>query len=82
MVNRADIQSFDFRSLLVVQEKFPQIRTVYLFGDFPVYADPNIPGSGNGTNLQDEDRENTPWLADVLALPFYETKQPSSSSLS
>jgi len=55
---------------------------VYLFGDFPVYADPNIPGSGNGTNLQDEDRENTPWLADVLALPFYGTKQPSSSSLS
>jgi len=45
-----------------------QISTVYLFGDFPVYADPNIPGSGNGTDLQDEDRENTPWLAGCFGL--------------
>jgi glycerophosphoryl diester phosphodiesterase len=45
MLDRADIQSFDFRTLLIVQQRFPQIRTVYLFGDFPVYADPNIPGS-------------------------------------
>jgi glycerophosphoryl diester phosphodiesterase len=28
---RADIQSFDFRTLRVVQEEFPAIRTVYLF---------------------------------------------------
>lgn len=28
---RADIQSFDPRTLLVVQEKYPAIRTVYLF---------------------------------------------------
>ncbi len=57
---RADIQSFDFRTLLRVQKRFPKIRTVYLFGDFPIY---NGPDSDDGTNLQDEDGENTPWLA-------------------
>src|SRR5258707_15776631 len=34
--DRADIQSFDFRTLLQVQERFPYIRTVYLFGDFSI----------------------------------------------
>jgi glycerophosphoryl diester phosphodiesterase len=62
---RADIQSFDFRSLLLVQQWYPQIRTVYLFGDFPVYADRTIPGSDEGTNLQAEGTSNTPWLAGV-----------------
>ena len=66
MLDRADIQSFDFRTLLIVQQKFPQIRTVYLFGDFPVFANPNVPGSDDGTNLQDEDGENTPWLAGMF----------------
>src|SRR5262249_42427747 len=66
MLDRADIQSFDFRTLLIAQQKFPQIRTVYLFGDFPIYADPSIPGSDGGTNLQDEDGENTPWLAGMF----------------
>ncbi|MCI0529655.1 MAG: hypothetical protein L0Y56_19605, partial [Nitrospira sp.] len=63
---RADIQSFDFHTLLAVQEKFPQIRTVYLFGDFPVFADPFISGSEDGTNLQDENGQNTPWLAGLF----------------
>jgi len=63
LADRADIQSFDFRTLLAVQEEFPEIRTVYLFGDFPIYADESIPGSDDGTNLQDEDGANTPWLA-------------------
>src|SRR4029078_4835975 len=36
LAHRADIQSFDFRSLLDVQERYPQIRTVYLFGDFSI----------------------------------------------
>jgi glycerophosphoryl diester phosphodiesterase len=62
LADRADIQSFDFRSLLLVQELFPRIRTVYLFGDFPVFADRSIPGSDDGTNLQPEGA-NTPWLA-------------------
>jgi hypothetical protein len=52
---RADLQSFDFRSLLVVQEQFPQICTVYLFGDLSICADPAIAGSDDGTNLWDEE---------------------------
>ena len=58
LTDRADIQSFDFRTLLITQEKYPQIRTVYLFGDFPKTGN-----SGDGTNLQDQDGRNTPWLA-------------------
>ena len=49
--SRADIQSFDFRTLLIVQEQYPEIRIVYLFGDFPIYANNTIPGSDDGTNL-------------------------------
>jgi len=60
---RADIQSFDFRTLLQVHAFFPAIRTVCLFGDFPIYADRSNPDSDDGTNLQDEDSANTPWLA-------------------
>jgi glycerophosphoryl diester phosphodiesterase len=63
---RADIQSFDFRPLLVVQEEFPAIRPVYLFGDFPVFADRSLTGSDDGTNLQDEHGANTPWLAGLF----------------
>lgn len=43
---RADIQSFDFRTLFRVQSQYPSIRTVYLFGDFPIYAHPAIAGLG------------------------------------
>lgn len=70
---RADVQSFDFRSLLRVQERFPAIRTVYLFGDFPIFADPNLPGSDDGTNLQTENGQNTPWLAG-LYWPYRDTR--------
>lgn len=65
---RADIQSFDFRSLLLVHEKYPEIRTVCLFGDFPKVGD-----AGDGTNLQDQNGENTPWLAG-LYWPYRTTK--------
>lgn len=54
--DRAAIQSFDWRSLLLVQEQYPTIQTVYLFGDFSHPTD-------DGTNLQDEFGANTPWLA-------------------
>ncbi|XZG71529.1 esterase-like activity of phytase family protein [Chitinibacteraceae bacterium HSL-7] len=72
---RADIQSFDFRTLLRVQEKHPAIRTVYLFGDFPIYSGPD---SDDGTNEQGEAGANTPWMAGLywpyrqtsLTLPF------------
>jgi len=61
--DRADIQSFDFRTLLEVHKRFRKIRTVHLFGDSPIFADPSLPGSDEGTNLQDEKGRNTPWLA-------------------
>ncbi|MDY7232772.1 esterase-like activity of phytase family protein [Hyalangium rubrum] len=63
LADRADMQSFDFRTLLRVHEKYPQLRTVFLFGDFPVYADTSLAGTDDGTNLQPEDTANTPWLA-------------------
>lgn len=56
--NRCDIQSFDFRTLLHTQNNYPNIRTVCLFGDFP-----KVGNKGDGTNLQDQNGENTPWLA-------------------
>ena len=59
---RADVQSFDFRSLLRVQEKEPSIRIVCLFGDFPRLSS----GGDDGTNLQDENGKNTPWLAGLF----------------
>jgi glycerophosphoryl diester phosphodiesterase len=74
LAERADVQSFDFRTLLGVHERFPQIRTVCLFGDFPIFADPSIEGSDDGTNLQDENGENTPWLAG-LPWPYRVTAQ-------
>lgn len=62
MEARADIQSFDFRTLIRVQERHPAIRTVYLFGDFPIYNDPV--NSDDGTNMQPETAGgNTPWMA-------------------
>jgi len=60
LADRADIQSFDFCTLLRVQAESPTIRTVYLFGDFPIY---NNEFSDDGTNLQDENGANSPWLA-------------------
>ncbi len=70
--DRADIQSFDFRTLLEVQRRFPYIRTVYLFGDFPLFDNPTVEGSDDGTNLQDEHGRNTPWLAG-LYWPYRQT---------
>ncbi|HVL01633.1 MAG TPA: esterase-like activity of phytase family protein [Dongiaceae bacterium] len=66
---RADVQSFDFRTLLDVQARFPAIRTVYLFGDFPIFAGAD---SDDGTNLQDENGANSPWLAGLF-WPYRET---------
>lgn len=56
--DRADIQSFDFRTLLIAHKLYPKIRTVCLFGDFP-----KVGTRGDGTNLQDQNGMNTPWLA-------------------
>ncbi|GAA4115160.1 hypothetical protein GCM10022393_15200 [Aquimarina addita] len=65
--DRADIQSFDFRTLLIAHKQYPEIRTVCLFGDFP-----KVGTSGDGTNLQDQNGENTPWLAG-LYWPYRQT---------
>ena len=70
MQQRADIQSFDFRTLIRVQETVPAIRTVYLFGDFPIYNDPD--NTDDGTNLQGENGGNTPWMAG-LQWPYRST---------
>lgn len=56
--HRVDVQSFDFRTLLRVQDDAPAVRTVFLLGDFPV----DLPG-GDGSNLQDEHGAASPWLA-------------------
>ncbi|WP_299247718.1 esterase-like activity of phytase family protein [uncultured Aquimarina sp.] len=68
LTNRADIQSFDFRTLLISQKEYPEIRTVCLFGDFP-----KVGNAGDGTNLQDQNGENTPWLAGMY-WPYRITK--------
>jgi glycerophosphoryl diester phosphodiesterase len=73
LTERADIQSFDFRTLLYVQEKHPEIRTVYLFGDFPLFADRTLPDSDDGTNLQNEADKPTPWLAGI-SWPYRKTQ--------
>jgi glycerophosphoryl diester phosphodiesterase len=53
MEDRADVQSFDFRTLLLVQEKYPAIRTYYLTetpsllrSDFTPKSLQKPPGSG------------------------------------
>ncbi len=68
LTDRADIQSFDFRTLLITQKQYPEIRTVCLFGDFPKVGD-----AGDGTNLQDQNGQNTPWLAG-LYWPYRNTE--------
>jgi glycerophosphoryl diester phosphodiesterase len=71
---RAFVQSFDFRTLLYVQEKHPKLRTVYLFGDFPKYADPTLAGSDDGTNLEGEGDKTSPWFAG-LSWPYRVTQE-------
>jgi glycerophosphoryl diester phosphodiesterase len=73
MADRADVQSFDWRTLRVVVREFPDLLTVELVGDFPVFADPAIPASDDGTNLQPQDGEpTTRWLAGLF-WPYRQT---------
>jgi glycerophosphoryl diester phosphodiesterase len=62
---RSDVQSFDFRTLRDVYADHPDLATVALWGDDPVFAGNASTGeSGDGTNLQPEGNEaNTRWLA-------------------
>jgi glycerophosphoryl diester phosphodiesterase len=81
LADRADIQSFDFRTLLDVQERYPQIRTVYLFGDFSICPTGRDAGGrtfcDDSTNFQPLDitapatedlfnHNNTPWMAGMF----------------
>lgn len=60
---RVSIESFDFRTLLRVQDLYPSVRTVALFGDSPKFANGLVTGSGDGTNLQPQGSTRSPWLA-------------------
>lgn len=76
MQDRADVQSFDFRTLRIVHREFPNLQTVALWGDTPVVPGlVGTPEDGDGTNLQPEGHEaNTRWLAG-LYWPYRETAQ-------
>ena len=71
--SRVTLQSFDWRTLLLAQRNHPRIATVALWGDSPIFADPTIPGSGDGGNLQPVGG-NTPWLGG-LVWPWRQTLQ-------
>jgi glycerophosphoryl diester phosphodiesterase len=43
MESRAEVQSFDFRTLILVEEQFPKIPTFYLTGDPKLLSSPFIP---------------------------------------
>ena len=45
MESRAEVQSFDFRTLILVEEQFPKIPTYYLTGDPKLLGSPLVPAS-------------------------------------
>jgi glycerophosphoryl diester phosphodiesterase len=45
MESRAEVQSFDFRTLILVEEQFPKIPTYYLTGDPKTLSSPFVPPS-------------------------------------
>jgi glycerophosphoryl diester phosphodiesterase len=45
MESRAEVQSFDFRTLILVEEQFPKIPTYYLTGDARTLSSPLVPPS-------------------------------------
>ncbi len=66
---RADVQSFDFRTLLRVQDTHPDLPIVTLWGDTP--KGPGV--DEDGTNLQPAPGASTsPWLAG-LYWPYRQT---------
>lgn len=48
MVGRAEVQSFDFRTLILVEEQFPKIPTYYLTGSPKSLSTPMVPESLRG----------------------------------
>jgi glycerophosphoryl diester phosphodiesterase len=49
MQDRADIQSFDFRTLQLVEEKYPQLQTFYLTGSANTLSTTFVPASLRAT---------------------------------
>jgi glycerophosphoryl diester phosphodiesterase len=45
MVERAEVQSFDFRTLILVEEQYPKIPTYYLTGGTKLLSSPLVPES-------------------------------------
>jgi glycerophosphoryl diester phosphodiesterase len=45
MESRAEVQSFDFRTLILVEEQFPKIPTYYLTGDPKMLSSPFVPAT-------------------------------------
>jgi glycerophosphoryl diester phosphodiesterase len=45
MESRAEVQSFDFRTLILVEEQFPKIPTFYLTGDPKLLNSPLVPAA-------------------------------------
>jgi glycerophosphoryl diester phosphodiesterase len=45
MESRAEVQSFDFRTLILVEEQFPKIPTYYLTGDPKLLSSPLVPAT-------------------------------------
>jgi glycerophosphoryl diester phosphodiesterase len=43
MVGRAEVQSFDFRTLILVEEQYPKIPTYYLTGAMKLLSSPLVP---------------------------------------
>jgi glycerophosphoryl diester phosphodiesterase len=65
MEHRARLQSFDFNTLLIAQEHFPEIQTVYLFGDYPMVQE-KLQSGNPGLNLQDTTEAKNPFLAGMV----------------
>ena len=79
MQDRADLQSFDLRTLLQAQVDYPLIRKVVLFGDFGSCPNPSSADAAAGrtycddsTNLQPQDitKPVTETLADTNNSPW------------
>ena len=45
MESRAEVQSFDFRTLQLIEEQFPKIPTYYLTGAPNTLSSPFVPAS-------------------------------------
>jgi glycerophosphoryl diester phosphodiesterase len=45
MESQAEVQSFDFRTLILVEEQFPKIPTYYLTGDPKLLSSPFVPAA-------------------------------------